>query len=193
VNRRSIALLTGALWCAGLIPPLAKAEAPTPATTLHLGGVEYIHRWSKAGQNEYTPPGQSDLSRWEQMVTLNVHHSVTNSEQLADLANRVLSRYQQAGTILRTSSRPRTPEQPAEHLIVAILGAPGVTEAAVARLLLREGVGVVIVVSRRAYGRQAPATIAAWLQANGAAMEQTLMGWSDFPSLSTLRSLPQAR
>jgi hypothetical protein len=185
--------LASAVLTVGLISPFAHAQVKSPASTLRLGGLEYIHRWSKAGQNEYTPQGQNDLNRWEQMVTLNVHPQVTNGEQLADLANRILSRYQQAGTILRTTSRPQTPQRPAEHLIVAILRRQDLREAAFARLLLVEGVGVVVVVSRRAYGAKAHATTAAWLQANGEATERTLMSWNGLPSLSALQQLPQGR
>ncbi len=175
------------------IPPLAHAASGPGAMQLTLGGVGYVHRWSKAGQNEFTPAGQSDLNRWQTMLTLNVHDEVRSGEQLAELANRVLSRYREAGRIIRTFSRPRTAARPAEHLIVAILGAPGVTEAAFARLLLVDGKGVVIVHSRRAHGATAAATIGAWLQGNGPATEQELMGWTAIPEITSLQQLPQNR
>ncbi len=68
----------------------AKTSPQSKAATIGLGGVDYVHRWSKNGQNEYTPGNDSDLARWHDMVTINVHEAVRNGDQLADLANRVL-------------------------------------------------------------------------------------------------------
>jgi hypothetical protein len=75
------------------------ADEPTEpdqktAATLSFGGVDYLHRWSKNGQNEFTPKGQEDLAKWQDMITINVHEGVVNGDQLADLANRVLGNYQ---------------------------------------------------------------------------------------------------
>src|SRR3954469_11498893 len=75
---------------------------------LTFGGQEFIHRWSKDAQHEFTPPAEPDLKSWRTMVTLNVHDKVRNGEQLAQLANSVLGNYQRAGKILRTDSKPRT-------------------------------------------------------------------------------------
>jgi hypothetical protein len=57
------------------------ATSPAKAETLAFGGTTYVHRWSKNGQNEYTPTNDKDLSRWNDMVTINVHESVRNGEQ----------------------------------------------------------------------------------------------------------------
>ena len=67
-----------------------KPDQKTTAT-LSFGGVDYMHRWSKNGQNEFTPKGQEDLAKWQDMITINVHEGVVNGGQLADLANRVPS------------------------------------------------------------------------------------------------------
>lgn len=160
---------------------------------LNFGAHGYLHRWSKSGQNEFTPDGQDDLTHWRDMVTINVHEEVVNGDQLAALANSVLSNYQRSGKILRTDSKPRTKEQAAEHLIVAILAAPGVAEGSFARVLLVDGVGVVAVYSHRAYGEKAAETIGRWLQANGPSTEATLMSWKDIPKPTDLKRLPQSR
>ncbi|WP_375058231.1 hypothetical protein [Zobellella sp. DQSA1] len=152
---------------------------------------EYLHRWSKHGQYEFTPKGQEDLSKWQEMVTINVHDTVKNGDELANLANGVLGNYQRSGKILRVDSKPQTTVSAAEHLIVAILGAPGVVEAAFARVVLIDDTGVIAVYSRRAYGEEAAMSIGAWLQANGASAEKALMQWDAIPSLPTLRALPQ--
>ena len=126
------------------------------------------------------------------MVTINVHESVRTGEQLADIANRVVGNYQQHGKIVRTDSRPRTPEKPAEHLIVALLGTPNFIEAAFARCLLGNGVGTVAVYSHRVYGKDAGAAMGEWLKANGPATEKTLMNWNGIPAPAALKALPQS-
>ena len=133
----------------------ARTSPPAEATTLTFGGKTYLHRWSKNGQNEYTPPSDPDLDRWRDMVTINVNESVRDGEQLAAMANSILANYQKHGKIVRTDSKPRTPQHPAEHLIVALLGNATLLEAAFARIMLIDGVGVVAVYSHRDYGKDA--------------------------------------
>lgn len=123
------------------------------------------------------------------MVTLNVHESVRNGDQLAGLANGVLANYRRAGRVIRTASRPRTDARPAEHLIVALLQAPGLVEAVLARVVLVDGVGVVVVRSHRAYGARAADSAGDWLAANGPALEASLMAWSVTPAPAQLRQL----
>ncbi len=166
---------------------------PTKAATLNFDGRLYLHRWSKAGQNEFTPENDKDLGRWHDMVTINVHQGVRNGDQLAELANAVLGNYQRHGKIVRTDSKPRTPQRPAEHLIVALLGSPGLLEAAFARILLIEGVGIIAVYSHRAYGTDAAGTLGDWLKTKGPSIETTLMTWDKIPSLVVLRQLPQSQ
>lgn len=171
----------------------AKTSPQAKAATIGLGGVDYVHRWSKNGQNEYTPENDSDLARWHDMVTINVHEAVRNGDQLADLANRVLDNYQSHGKIVRTDSRPRTPQHPAEHLIVAVLGNQDFLEATFARLMLIDGVGVIAVYSHRVYGKEAAETLGRWLETNGPSREKTLMAWDRVPSLAALSQLPQSK
>ena len=161
--------------------------------TLRFGGVDYLHRWSKDGQNEFTPQSDPDLATWRDMVTVNVVESVATGEQLADLANRVLGNYQAHGKILRTDSKPRTADRPAEHLLVAALGDPAFLEAAFARLLLKDGAGYVVVRSHRVYGKAAGPAMSDWLKANGPQVEKALMEWNALPSRDALKRLPQGR
>ena len=171
------------------VGPAASAKA----MRLDFHGTGYVHRWSRDGQNEFTPDGDSDLSRWRDMVTVNVHDNVANGEQLAELANRVLANYQSNGKVLRTDSKPRTPQRPAEHIIVAVLGKPAFLEAAFARFMLAEGKGVVVVYSHRVYGQNAGPAMSEWLQANGPTTENALTSWSGLPSVAALKALPQSK
>ena len=86
------------------------------------------------------------------MITLDLHAKVRRGEQLADVANQVLSEYQAHGKLLPTRSTPRTSTRPAEHLMVAVLGMPQLLEASFARCLLQDGVGLVAVLSHRVDG-----------------------------------------
>lgn len=185
----SLLVISGALAASNQTDniPQTKAEA------LSFGGMVYLHRWSKDGQNEFTPASDNDLERWHDMVTINVHAAVRNGEQLAGLANSVLSKYQAHGKIVRTDSKPRTPQRPAEHLIAAVLGNGALLEAAFARAMLVDGTGVVVVYSHRVYGKDAAATLGEWLKANGPAIEKTLMAWDQIPSPGALRRLPQSK
>jgi hypothetical protein len=167
--------------------------AQTKATSLSFVGMNFVHRWSKEGQNEFTPAADTDLARWHDMVTVNVNDAVRNGDQLADLANRVLTKYQAHGKIVRTDSKPRTPQRPAEHLIVALLGNPGFLEAAFARLVLIEGAGVVAVYSHRIYGDNTAQPMGEWLERSGPSIEKALMQWDGVPSVSALKQLPQSK
>ena len=194
--KRALArLLLPAMAMLLLVSPLvlAKENPPARPMTLSLGGVQYVHRWSQKGQNEFTPPAETDLSKWRDMVTVNVHDKVTNGDQLATLANTVLGNYQGHGKILRTDSKPRTPGHEAEHLVVAILSASGVMEAVFARVMLVEGRGVVLVYSHRAYGKDPAAVVGPWLQSKGQSVEDTLMSWKGLPKLAAIKALPQAK
>jgi hypothetical protein len=171
-----------------LMPTLAQAAS---ANELSLDGVNYLHRWSKNGQNEFTPPAESDLSRWTDMITLNVIDKVSDGEKLAELANRILGTYQAAGKILRTNSLPRTQTRSAEHFIGAVLGSQEFLEAVFARVVLIDGTGLVIVHSHRIYGQKVGPEMADWLRKNGPRSEQVLMDWSDMPGPVELRKLPQ--
>ena len=178
-----------------LLVALLAMAGPGPAAaaeTLALAGVEYEHRWSRNGQNEYTPAGQEDLERWRDMLSLVVRADVADAEGLAAVANGLLEDYRKMGAIVRTDSRPATPGQPAEHLIVALLGGGPMVEAAFARLVLHEGTGVIVVRSRRAYGEDAATEAGAWLRDHGLVTELALWGWAPLPPIARLQALPQA-
>lgn len=158
--------------------------------TIRFRDSDFVHRWSKNGQHEFTPPAQTDLQRWNDMLTLNVHAGSSNGDQLAVVANTVLANYQRHGKILQTRSTPRTTTQPAEHLIVAVLGTPELLEATFARCLLSGGSGLVAVYSHRVYGKAVGPAMSQWLAAHGPQVEQALMGWAQMPGAVDLMRLP---
>ncbi len=159
--------------------------------TLTFQGDEYHHRWSKQGQNEFTPSGQEDLAQWRNMLTINVHEKVVNEEQLAAAANNTLGLYQENGEVLHTDSKPRTADSPAEHFMAGAFAQPNVAEAAFSRFILRDGVGVVVVYSQRFYGENAQDEMLQWVKGNGDKVEDALMTWQAIPTLKALKELPQ--
>ena len=183
------ALLSAALM--PMQPALAQAHRAA-AMGLAFRGKTYVHRWSKAGQHEFTPDGDTDLARWSDMLTLNVHGSVHSGEALAGVANGVLANYQGHGKVLQTRSTPRSASQPAEHFMAAVLGRADFLEAAFARCVLVENTGLVLVVSHRIYGQKVGPAMSEWLAGQGGGAEQALMAWSQWPSLAKLQALPQS-
>jgi len=153
---------------------------------LGFNGSEYSFRWTDGSQYEFVPPAQSDLSTWRDMLTINFHETASTGEKLAEVANRVLSTYQKHGKVVRTNSKPRTASEPAEHLVVAVLGDREFLEAAFARILLVDAVGTVVVYSHRIYGKPAGAGMSEWLDKNGTQVEDALMKWW-VPSLASLQ------
>jgi hypothetical protein len=187
-------LLALSCWlCVGITSAFAQTSSvagEAQPMTLSFNGTAYVHRWAKNGQYEFLPKTDSDLASWHDMVTIVVHESVTTGEKLAAIANGVLSNYQRHGKILRTESRPRTTDRPAEHLIVAVLGDPNFLEAAFARLILVDGVGMVVVYSHRVYGKPAGEAMSEWLRTQGPQVEKALMGWDQLPTSMALKQLP---
>jgi hypothetical protein len=172
----------------------SKNDRNSKVMTLHFAGVDYLHRWSKDNQNEFTPQQDRDLASWRDMVTVIRHENVTNASDLADLANRVLAKYQENGEVLRTDSLLGTANRPAEHLVVALLGTPKLMEAVFARFLLVDGAGFIVIYAHRFYGNgntTGPA-MGHWLDDNAVRFEIALMAWDKIPKAAALAQLPQS-
>ena len=171
----------------------AAEDAMSDTARCEFRGVAYIHRWVDKDQHEYTPEGQEDLERWSDMITINLHRAAKDGDALANVANGVLENYKSAGgRVIRTDSKPRTDTSPAEHLVVVIFPQPTMIEIAFARFMLVDGMGCVVVYSRREYGEKIGPRVSAWLQENGPKIEQELMEWKRFPAPRALLELSSA-
>ena len=145
-------------------------------------GKGYFHRYTKDNLHEFTPKGQSDLTKWTEMFTVNDYPFVKDGEGLAKAANSVLETYKsKKAIVVRTDSVPRTEKKPAEHLVVVLFPQPTFIEASFARFVLDKGVGVSMVYSYRIYDSKAGDAMSTWLQANGEKTEKTLMSFSPVP------------
>jgi hypothetical protein len=162
---------------------------------LNFNRTEYIHRWSQNGLHEFTPPGQEDLAKWVDMLSLNFYQQVTDGDGLALVANQVLENYKtQKAMVLKTASVPRTIDKPAEHLIVVVFGRPTFLEAVQARFKLRNGKGVSLIHSHRVYGKEGGPEMNNWLKRHGSSLEKVLMAWESPSTLGSLQtsSTPQS-
>jgi hypothetical protein len=169
-------------------PPESEEAKTASKKSVTFNKTEYVHRWSQGDQHEFTPPGQEDLSKWTDMLTVNVYHDAVDGDGLALVANKVLGAYQNhKGTVVRTDSVPRTTEKPAEHLVVVVLGDPKFLEAVLARFVLVNNKGVAIIRSHRVYGSRAGPEMSEWLKADGPSMEKALMEWE--PSIPVVTEL----
>ncbi len=169
--------------------PKAKAGGnsggkPAPLT---FAETKYFHRWSKDHQHEFTPEGQEDLQRWKDMVTINYYPQAKDGDGLAATANSVLENYKShKALVVKTSSVPRTPERPAEYLIVVMFPQPDFIEAVFAKFKLVGGTaGAAAIYSHREYGQKIGDTMSAWLQQKGPAIEKALMGAPELPPPAT--------
>ncbi len=176
-------------------PTDTKSHTATESSKLqfNFNGKEYFHRWSKANQNEFTPEGQTDLEKWQDMVTINVVPNTNTGEKLSDFANRVLSNYQAHGKIIRTDSKPKTATSLAEHLAVCILGDPKFVEVVFARFVIVDGNALAIIYSHRVYGEKVGTEAGKFLRENGTTVENFLMAWDKMPQAEKLLSLPQSK
>jgi hypothetical protein len=168
---------------------LAPIAPPKAAFVFHQK--EYFHRWSKNNQHEFTPANQENLEKWADMITINAYPDADDGDALAGKANAVLENYQKhQGKVIKTQSVPRTTERPAEHLIVVMFVRPALCEAAFARFKLVDGKGFSFAYSHRLYGEEKEDEMIAWLNANHAAIEKSLMEWSFTPSQKALHEKP---
>lgn len=166
-------------------------EHSEPETlTVMFNDTEYIFRFSEGGLYEFTPAGQEDLSRWVEMLSINLYADLMGEDALAEVANSVLATYTANGAqVERTDSVPRTEQSPAEHLIVVTFNIPGISESVRARFVLVGEECVGLIHSHRTYGASADEDIEAWLEGDGAGLDDKLMEWDDYPSVDELTAL----
>lgn len=173
--------------------PALSFAARSKQMTVSFNSTKFVHRWCKAGQHEFAPEPQTDLAKYTDMLTINVHDKVRTGDELAALANDTLGKYAASGKVLRTTSLPRTQEREAEHFAAVVFARKDMIEVAFARFLLTSGSGLVIVYSKRFVGPDADDEANNWLGKNGLPLEKSLMSWTAMPTLAQLQAIPQSR
>lgn len=156
--------------------------------SIKFNGEDYVYRWSGKNQYEFTPTKQTDLKKWEDMLTIVYYPNVKDGNGLAAVANNLLGLYNEnKGKVLKTDSIPRTKTKPAEHFIAVVLGKQEFLEFVQVRLKINEGIGSATVYSHKIYGKKVGNKMSEWLKQNGGKTEQSLMTLKNIPSLSTLK------
>lgn len=186
-----LAFMLGLFALSASFNTFAQSSQSDTGVTLVFHGEEYQHRWSKQGQNEFTPSGQEGFAQWRNMLTINVYEKITTADQLAAVAKKTLGLYQENGHVLRASSKPSVANNAAEYFISGVFMKPAFVEAAFSRFMLRDGVGIVAIFYQRFYGESAQDEMLAWVETNGKQAEDDLMSWQTLPSLKVLNKLSQ--
>lgn len=184
---RNIIALTLAFACA-LSVPESRADPSDAKPAFVFRGAKYFHRWSHNDQHEFTPEKQENLDKWSDMITVKGYPNAHDGDRLAQAANAVLENYKKnQAKVLKTSSIPRTADRPAEHFIAVVFTQPAFIEVAFARFKLLDRTGGSFVYCHRFYGEKLGDQASAWLEANGAEIENALMEWNSLPSPASLR------
>lgn len=163
---------------------------------------DYFYKWSNEDLHEFTPTDQSVTGQWVDMVTINYYPVVSSDEDLALVANAVLSNYEDVGGIvLGVESIPGTRSKPAEHIIAVVFGAPDAAEFAMVKFQLHDGVGASIAYAHREYGADVADIMNDWMDDNGTRIQEEITQFNEIPpyadfqkdeSSAILSSLQQA-
>ncbi|MEQ5839718.1 hypothetical protein N0A02_09750 [Paraburkholderia acidicola] len=158
-------------------------------SAFRFNGADYFFRWSNDTLFEFTPPGQTNLDTWTDMVSVVVFRGVKTADDLAGAANSLLDSTKSKGAVLKTRSVPRTPDRPAEHFIASMMAGPGVVEGVFTRFVLMDGMGYTLIFSHRFYGEdlhKAAQLLGDWENAHGADTEKALMSFAPVPGVGVL-------
>lgn len=160
------------------------------AHTVSLNSQAFVHRWSYGDKmHEFTPPGQEDLSSWQDMITMEYLPGIKNRQDLARLADKLLGFYQERGGKIVGSIALHTLDDPVtEHFIAVLLGTSEVIEFVQTRLQILDGIGTVTTYAHRIYAPHR-ANMAVWMPKNGPAREKALLRWQGTPSYGAMASI----
>jgi hypothetical protein len=160
-----------------------------PLTTVTFNDTEYIFRSSEGGLYRFTPEGQEDLSKWSDMLSINIYPGSQGEHALRDIFHSVFATYVLDGDVEAGESQPNTKTGRIEHLVVVTFVMPDFDESLRARFLLVGESCVGITHSHRTYGESANTDLQAWLDGGGADVTEKLMEWDDYPTPAELEAL----
>jgi hypothetical protein len=158
----------------------------------------YFLRFSdpKANMYEFTPAGQEDLSKWTDMLTINIHPKVNNLKKLKRLKDRISKNYRAYGGIdLRVIAKPLEgkPETYSRYLILVIFVREDFVEFVQSRLELIDGKATHIIYGQRIYGPLAAFQIDSWRKEVGPKTLYQLLIFDDIPTRKELKKLARKR
>lgn len=188
MKRFSPLLLLAAVF--GLASPQLQAKGAATAQTtqaqltLEFDGKRYLHRYSKNGQHEFTPVGQEDLQRWQEMITLLPNPDI-RGERTHQWAEAMAAGYKERGLLIHADQPPG-----GEYRMLGVLSAPGLVEVNFVRVMPQEEGALAFLVQRRFYGDDIP-QMADWVKDNTPRISELLVSWQP-PSSAALAALPES-
>lgn len=163
--------------------PASQRQANTQLA-LSFDGKRYLHRYSKNGQHEFTPAGQEDLQRWQEMMTLVVNQGF-DTEKTRRWAEAMAAGYKERGMLIQADQPPG-----GEYRMLGVLGAPGVIEVNFVRVMPYGSAAMAAMVQRRFYGEDGR-QMADWVRDNTPRISGLLVDWQP-PSQSAVAALPES-
>lgn len=164
---------------------VAPSQQPASAQpALDFDGKRYLHRYSKDGQHEFTPAGQEDLQRWQEMMTLVVKADF-DAERRRQWAEAMAAVYKEKGLLIQADQPPG-----GEYRMLGVLSAPGVVEVNFVRVMPYGSGAMAVMVQRRFYGEESR-QMADWVRDNTPRLSGLLVEWQP-PSESVVGALPQS-
>lgn len=185
----SLALTSALLTLAAPQSAQAQQAAAAPKSangqqTLNFDGKRYLHRYSKNGQHEFTPAGQEDLQRWQEMLTL-VMRPGADAENTRQWAEAMAAGYKEKGLLVQADQPPG-----GEYRMLGVLGAPGMTEVNFVRVMPHGSGAMTVLVQRRFYGEESR-QMADWVRDNSPRLSGLLVDWQP-PAESQIKALPES-
>lgn len=158
-------------------------NSATNKKAIQFNGQSFYYRWSDKNQHEFTPKGQQDLSKWEDMMTINHYPKIVYDDKLLDVANSTYTLYKKhGGVILKVDTRPKTRNSFAEYYITAVFHYPKYSEAVFVKFSIKSRIGTASIYSHRIHGENVQETMDLWIKVNGLNLETKLESWTDIPS-----------
>lgn len=164
---------------------VAASQQPASAQpALDFDGKRYLHRYSKNGQHEFTPAGQEDLQRWQEMMTLVVQPGF-DAARTRQWAEAMAAGYKEKGLLIQADQPPG-----GEYRMHGVLGAPGMVEVNFVRIMPHGGGALAVLVQRRFYGEESR-QMADWVRDNTPRISGLLVDWQP-PSQSAIAALRES-
>lgn len=171
-----------------------KEQKKADSSSLTFRDKEFIHRYSKGSLHEFTPEGQEDLSKWNDMLSIVHIGEAKNEEELKKLSDGLFKFYKQSGgKLFGMRVQDKTKDSPSEYLGGIIFAKENMTEYVKTKVVLRDGKVYALVYSHRFYLQIAKSqeAIKQWLTDNEEKNIYAMWDWKKFPSEAELKKLTE--
>jgi len=153
---------------------------------IKFNGEEYSYRATENALHQFTPADEADLASRTEMVSFTFTDEVKNKEDLKGFAEKFLAGYNGKGKIIRAIAGPN-PRDPEMFFMAAMTSGEKHSEANMFLLSVKDAKGVVMNYSHRFYGKDQSKAVMDWFNANGPALESSVMSFQDTPSAADFK------